>query len=61
MMLEGWALLCEIGLWGWIASVVGLILNAFPSGNIFRKQQAFKWGGALIVFYSIWITGMSNS
>jgi len=61
MINEWWALVCEIGLWGWVAATAGLILQAFPSRDTFRKGPAFLWGGCLLFCYAIWIAGMIKS
>ncbi len=58
MINEVWALISEIGLWGWTAAAAGLILQAFPSRDNFRKGPAVVWGGCLILFYAIWVTAM---
>jgi hypothetical protein len=58
MIHEGWALICEIGLWGWIAATAGLILQAFPSRDTFRKRPAALWGGCLLLCYVLWCVGM---
>ena len=59
-MSEGWALICEIGLWGWVASAAGLILKAFPSRDELNVRKAVFWGGSLITFYALWMIGMVN-
>lgn len=61
MTNEAWALLCEIGLWGWLAAAIGLILHAFPSRNEFRKGPAAAWGGCLVLLYALWVVGMLNT
>ena len=61
MLNEGWAMLSQIGLWGWIFAAVGLILRSFPSRGEFRAGVASRWGGALALFYLFWIVGMVNA
>jgi len=61
MIHEGWALLCEFGLWGWVAAAVGLILHAFPRRDAMEKGPAALWGGALLLFYVVWCVGMLNA
>jgi hypothetical protein len=61
MIHEGWALICEIGLWGWVAAAAGLILCAFPRRDEFRKVPATIWGGSLLLFYALWCVGMLNA
>lgn len=58
MLHEGWALLCQLGLWGWIVSAVGFIMKAFPSRNVFDKRSAIRWGVCLLGGYVVWIVGM---
>lgn len=58
MLHEGWAVICQIGLWGWVVSAVGLIVRAFPAREALNGQAALRWGGALAAFYAIWIAGM---
>lgn len=61
MINETWALVCEIGLWGWIAAAAGFILHSFPSRGVFRTGPATVWGGSLVAFYILWIVGMLNA
>jgi len=58
MMREGWALLAEIGLWGWIMATIGFILHAFPAAQSFNKTAAFWWGSSLVILYTLWVVGM---
>lgn len=58
MLHEGWALVCQAGLWGWIVSAVGFIMKAFPSRGVFEKRAAITWGICLAVGYAVWIVGM---
>jgi hypothetical protein len=58
MKPEVWALFCEISLWLWVASAVGLIMTAFPSRDVIRKRPAVIWGGFFLLFYAFWIVGM---
>jgi len=61
MIHEGWALICEIGLWGWVAAAAGLILQAFPSRDTFKKRPAAFFGGGLLLFSVLWCIGMLNA
>jgi len=58
MINENWALLCEAGFWGWTTSAAGFLLASFPARGVFRGGSALRWGGALVVFFSLWIVGM---
>jgi len=61
MLNEGWALICQIGLWGWIIAAAGLILHAFPGRDTFNCRAALRWGSCLVVLYAVWIVGMLNA
>jgi len=56
-----WALLCEIGFWGWIASAAGLILCSFPARDVMKPGSALGWGGVFLGSYALWIIGMINT
>ncbi len=60
-MNEGWAVVCVIGVWGWILSGIGFILRAFPTKDSFDRRSAALWGGVFIFFYALWIAGMINT
>lgn len=57
-MNEYWGLLAQLGLWGWIASVIFLIQYSFPGVDAFRRKSTIVWGVISIIFFSCWITGM---
>ena len=61
MISEGWAVICIIGVWGWILAGIGFILKAFPAKDVFEKKSAALWGGCFIFFYALWVVGMINS
>jgi hypothetical protein len=61
MIHEGWALVCEIGLWGWVAATIGLIMHAFPGRDTFRKKPAALWAVCLLLCYALWCVGMLNA
>ena len=61
MLSEGWAVICLAGLYGWILSAVGFILKAFPVKGVFDRKPAAWWGGAVLLFYTLWIAGMYNA
>ncbi len=60
-MNEGWAVVCVIGVWGWILAGVGFILSAFPRRDSFNGRSAAVWGGSFLFFYAMWIAGMINT
>ena len=57
-MNEFWALLSQIGLWGWVAAVLFFIHYSFPRENQFIAAAALKWGGLSLGFFLFWVTGM---
>jgi len=58
---EAWGIICVIGVWGWILSVVGFIIKVFPTGNRFDSRSAMIWGGSFLLFYALWVVGMINA
>lgn len=58
MLHEGWAVGCQIGLWGWIASTVVFIITTFPARGRFERKAALRWGSVLSLFFILWILGM---
>ncbi len=58
MLHDGWAVVCQIGLWGWIASAIVLIVKAFPARGAMNGKAAVRWGGAVVTFFALWIMGM---
>lgn len=57
-MNEYWALLSQVGLWGWIATVLFFIHYSFPGRDHFVMKAAVKWGGISMAFFLVWIAGM---
>mgnify|MGYP001034146180 CR=1 FL=1 len=57
-MNEYYALFSQIGLWGWIVTVIFFIHYSFPAANCFVKKEAFCWGFLSLIFFACWITGM---
>ena len=58
MLHDGWAVLCQIGLWGWIVSTMVLIVKAFPVRSVINIQAAGRWGGVVAVCFALWVLGM---
>jgi hypothetical protein len=54
---ENWALLCEIGFWGWIFSAMGLLVQTFTQNTDINKISTMSWGFVSVVFYFFWIYG----
>lgn len=61
MASEWWGVICVVGVWGWILSMVGFILRAFPSVNRFDGRSAAIWGAGTLLFYVLWVVGMMNA
>jgi len=61
MIHEGWGLICVVGFWGWALATVGFIFKGFPSGGVFKARPAALWGGIVVLFFIIWIVGMTHA
>lgn len=58
MLHEGWAVVCQAGLWGWIISTIVFIVKAFPRRNVMNVKAAVIWGVGSAALFMIWILGM---
>jgi hypothetical protein len=58
MIHEWWALLSQLGLWGWIFSVVFFIFSAFTRQGEFNTRS-YKWGVVSVCSFAFWIVGMT--
>ncbi|MFQ5481223.1 MAG: tol-pal system YbgF family protein [Nitrospinaceae bacterium] len=56
----GWALVAEAGFFGWVGSLVGLILQAFSRTGEWRPRQGWVWLSAFSVFYLTWVFGLAG-
>lgn len=55
-----WVLLGETGFCGWLACAFMFIVRALtPSGKILANQALF-WGCGIVLFYALWLLGLSN-
>ena len=54
----GWALLVQLGFWGWILSTVGWIWKGFDREGRMRIQPALPWICALTGFFALWVVGL---
>lgn len=54
----GWSLLIEIGFWGWIASIAGLIWFGIGSRKPGHIKTSLRWLGFAIGFYGIWVLSL---
>ena len=57
-MNEYWALVSQVGVWGWVVTVFFFIHFSFPGRDQFVFKSAAKWGGISMVFFLVWIAGM---
>jgi hypothetical protein len=60
-MREFWSLVCLAGLWGFVISTVGLILQGFPARGVLVRRPCLRWGGALLFCFIAWIVGMAHA
>ncbi|MBJ6726327.1 hypothetical protein [Geomesophilobacter sediminis] len=60
-MAEWWSVVTLVGLWGWILSAVGFILRGFPRRGTFCGGRALPFGVALVIFFILWMVGMSHA
>jgi hypothetical protein len=58
-----WTIILEVGLIGWIGSVIGFLMLSLISGQTvrFRSGTAIFWGILVIAFYAMWIVGMMRA
>jgi hypothetical protein len=58
-----WTLILEIGLIGWIGSAFGFLTLSLRGGQTvrLRSRAAIFWGIMVIVFYAMWIVGMTRA
>lgn len=53
-----WAVVVQLGLWGWIGSTIGFILCTFPAESVYDRRAARVWGGCVVLLFALWICGM---
>ena len=58
MLRDGWAVVCQVGLWGWVAATIVFITKAFPRRGHMDGKAAGLWGVAVVAFLSLWVLGM---
>lgn len=56
-----WSLVCLIGVWGFIACTIFLLLGAFPGRDLFDRRCAARWGGGAVLCFLLWIVGMTQA
>jgi hypothetical protein len=58
---ENWALLCEIGFWGWVLSVTGLLIRMFTRKSHLNRKYVLLWVTLSAIFFAFWILGMTRA
>lgn len=53
-----WALLTEIGFWGWVACAFIFIFRGFTATGAFQARPALRWAGGWLVCYGLWVWGL---
>ena len=56
-----WSMVCLTGLWGFVFSTVGLILQGFPARGVLAGRPCLRWGAALLFCFFLWMVGMANA
>ena len=56
-----WSMVCLAGVWGFVLSTVGLILQGFPARGVLAGRPALKWGAAVLISFACWLLGMANA
>ncbi len=54
----GWAVLTEIGFWGWVACAFLFIFKGFTPKGAFQSRPAVRWASGWLVCYGLWIWGL---
>lgn len=54
-----WTIVLEIGFLGWIGSVIGFIRFVIGNNGERKHYRFIIWGGITVVFFSMWIVGMT--
>lgn len=54
----GWAVLTEIGFWGWVACAFLFIFKGFSPKGAFQTRPALRWAGGWLACYGLWIWGL---
>lgn len=60
-MNNAWSIICLVGLWGFVAAIIGFILKAFPARGVFAVKPGALWGAAAIACFVLWLVGMSHA
>jgi len=57
----GWVFLLELGFFGWVFSVVGLIWKGFDPEGQMHLKPSFPWMISIVVCFSFWIVGLLHA
>jgi hypothetical protein len=60
-MSLSWSMVCLAGVWGFVLSTVGLILQGFPARGVLAGRPCLRWGTALLASFVCWLLGMANA
>ena len=60
-MSTPWSVVCLAGLWGFVLSAVGFILQGFPARGVLAARPCLRWGAALLFCFLCWVVGMANA
>jgi hypothetical protein len=58
MIHEWWALVSQLGLWGWIFAVIVFIFKAFPEQDRFN-YASYGYGLISLMSFVVWVVGMT--
>jgi len=61
MISQGWAIVCELGFFGWVGCAIGFIFRSFGENDTFFGRRAVFWGALVVIFYGLWVVGMVNA
>jgi len=56
-----WSIVVVAALFGWVFSVILFIFRVFTGIGQCNLKAARLWGGAVLVFFGIWIAGLLNA
>jgi len=52
------SIMCEIGFFGWVASILLFIFKALSAQGHLKKRPALLFVSSFLIFYSMWIWGL---
>ena len=54
----GWSVVVEVGFFGWVIAVIGLIWRIRDQEGIWSPRQGILWGSGAVICFAVWIIGM---